>query len=96
MASFCPCGCGAKLGFTDRGIAKQAVYIDERLGALQLFADASVSAGGAPDNIQAFMDEGRQHHADLIDVVHGADARLVDRQRMHQWIKAADAALRKA
>ena len=66
--------------------------MDERIEFFQAFAD---TIDGPESNIQVFVDDGRDIRDGLVGVVHGADARTVDRHRMRAWIKYADKTRRK-
>ncbi len=87
MARDCPCGCGRKLGFMDRGIAKKVAAFDERLDFLSPFV-SGVDGKFEEDEAQArlaFFSAGKDIRDSLIAVLHGADARIVDRVDLNSW-----------
>lgn len=91
MAAYCPCGCGKKLGFTDRGIAKKVRAFDERLDFQREYTgnvrDQATDAEAR--RMDEFIAEGEQIRESLIDVLHGADARIIDRGELNEWHKIA-------
>ncbi len=71
----------------DRGIAKQVVAFDERLDFQRWYV--SNVGGEAPEEerqlVQRFISMGENIRESLIDVLHGADARIVDRAERNGW-----------
>lgn len=90
MATYCSCGCGKKLGFNDRSIAKKARLIDARVEFLREFSlPMYQSTGRDADELEDFIDEGETLSEALLDVIHSGDGRGVDRRRMNMWFKIA-------
>jgi hypothetical protein len=91
MAAHCPCGCGRKLGFTERGIAKKVRAFDERLNFQREYAAnvRSQATEAQAERMQQFIAAGEGIRESLIDVLHGADARITDRGELNAWHKIA-------
>lgn len=87
MATYCPCGCGKKLG---RGEAKYLRSLDERIEFFEAFNESGIPQGDDLENGREFVEDGRGLRAGLIDVVHGADPATMDRDFLRAWIKYAD------
>ncbi len=85
MARDCPCGCGRKLGFTDRGIAKKVVAFDERLDFQRWYLSKVEAPEEDKQLVQSFISVGEDIRESLIAVLHGADARIVDRAELNGW-----------
>ena len=79
----CPCGCGKKLGFTDRGIAKKARIIAEKADFLEGHV---LPHEENQDGLRGMIGEGREMRDLLIEVIHGRDARAVDRRALNEWV----------
>ena len=92
MATYCPCGCGKKLGFSE---ARYLKIMDERIEFFDEFNKSGIPTGDDLANGQAFVAEGKELRDGLIEVFHGADARTVDRHQLRAWIKYADKTRRK-
>ena len=98
MARECGCGCGQKLGFADRRIAKQAAKLYARVEFIETYTLPGYINTATPEDVaemEDFIEEGRGFADQMYDAAHGTSKassstyRAVDRPLMNQWTKAA-------
>jgi hypothetical protein len=92
MARECFCGCGRRLGFKDLLLSRRAAKIQSAAGFLEEHASRFGSAGIEHADLEGFINDGRALGNELVAVLHGElDVRRVDRHRVAQWLRQANA-----
>ena len=68
---------------TDRGIAKKARIVTEKADFLE---EHVLPHEENQDGLRGMIDEGREMQDTLVEVIHGLDARAVDRRALNEWV----------
>ena len=102
MANFCPCGCGARVGFAKKGAARAALSMDKALANLHevlrdIESDPELSGDTAFEDLPEFVRNGERIRGWLLDHIHG-DARpgvtpdmLAIKRVKDEWVEAGNA-----
>ncbi len=91
MARDRPCGCGRKLGFSNRGAARVVVQFDEHFRAQRMLevVFAELDTDDQAQDRQAFISDGENIRQAVVDVLHGADHRIVARADINRWLSTS-------
>lgn len=86
----CPCGCEKELGWSERRLAKRVRELDNLSRDLEenVLPVYEQSSFGSP-NLETFIETGREFRDGVLAVIHGVDARTVNRSHMHKWLQVA-------
>jgi hypothetical protein len=74
VTSACPCGCGRKVGFVERCLAKRAVYIS----SLMIVPERMRDQADRTDEWTSFLRLGERYRDSYLEVAHGAPNDLRD------------------
>jgi hypothetical protein len=96
MARECPCGCGRRIGYWDRRIAKNARLVEAKLSDLDtVVKPVAGRASVGLDNFDEFIRHGEDFRDEIYAVVHGElPAEYFDRRSMNEWVLTADRVVR--
>ena len=97
-AALCPCGCGRKLSPLERGLAKQARSVGERIKFLEQYTlplnldPRHELALALKEDLEGFIEQGREINDHLLAAIHGVvPADAFEHAAMHRWLQAAHA-----